>query len=164
MFGAKTLPLSKLMNSIRKATLKDIDQLKKVKPSLSDEHAVDRLKRQGEKLLEYLVVEDDGVIVSFVLLKWHGKETHPEFPDLEDLYTREDKRGKGYATLLIKECEKLAKQRGFKKIGLAANPDLNENARRLYEKLGFRHDGGKTYVDGIYNGVEDWVVDLEKTL
>jgi len=152
------------MNKIRKATLKDIKQLIKVKPSLTDEHIVERLKRQGEGLVEYLVLEVNNEIVSFILLKWHGKETHPEYPDMEDLFTREDQRAKGYATTLIKECEKLARERGFKKIGLAANPDLNENARKLYEKLDYHHDGGKSYVDGIYNGVEDWVINLEKSL
>jgi GNAT superfamily N-acetyltransferase len=152
------------MEKIRKATLKDIEDLKKVKPTLTDEHICERLKRQGEKLLEYLVLETNGEVVSFVLLKWHGKETHPEYPDIEDLFTREDQRAKGYGSALIKECEKLAKEKGFKKIGLAANPDINENARGLYEKLGFRHDGKESYVDGIYNGVEDWVVDLEKEI
>lgn len=149
---------------IRKATLEDIKRLRDVKPSLTDEQIVERLKRQGEKLLEYLVLEIKGEIVSFVLLKWHGKETHPEYPDMEDLYTKEGERAKGYASLLIKECEKLSKEKDFKKIGLAANPDPNENARRLYEKLGYKHDGGKSYIDGIYNGVEDWVIDLEKQL
>lgn len=152
------------MRKIRKAILEDIGQLKKVKPSLTDEHIVERLKRQDEKLAEYLVFEVDGEVVSFVLLKWHGKKTHPEYPDMEDLFTRDDQRAKGYATALIKECEKLAKSRGFKKIGLAANPDLNEHARKLYGKLGYRHDGGESYVDGVYNGVKDWVVDLEKNL
>jgi len=152
------------MDKIRKATLKDIDQLKKVKPSLNDGQVVERLKRQGEKLVEYLVLEKDEEIVSFVLLKWHGKESHLEYPDIEYLYTREDRRGKGFATKLIKKCEKLVKRKGLKKIGLAANPDLKENARRLYEKLGYHHDGGKPYIDGIYDGVEDWVVDLEKRL
>ncbi len=152
------------MEIIRKATLKDISQLKKVKTSLSDEQAVERLKRQGEKLLEYLVLEANGEIVSFVLLKWHGKETHPEYPDMEDLYTREDQRGKGYATRLIAECEKMVKKRGIKKIGLAANPDLNENARRLYGNLHYYHDGKESYIDGIYDGIEDWVIDLEKEL
>lgn len=163
--GAAIQNMDKLsMEKIRKATLKDIAQLKKVKPSLTDEQAVERLKRQGEKLVEYLVLEINGEIVSFVLLKWHGKESHPEYPDMEDLYTREDRRGTGFATKLIKECEKMVRERDYKKIGLAANPDLNENAHQLYENLGYRHDGKKSYIDGIYNGVEDWVVDLEKEL
>lgn len=152
------------MKKIREATIKDIKQLKKVKTSLTDEHVVERLKRQGEGLVDYLVLEVDGEVVSFVLIKWHGKKTHPEYPDMEDLFTREDQRAKGYATALIKECEKLAKGKGFKKIGLAANPDLNEHARKLYEKLGYCHEGGESYVDGIYDGVKDWVVDLEKSL
>lgn len=83
---------------------------------------------------------------------------------MEDLYTREDQRGKGLATKLIKKCEKLVKQKGFNKIGLAVNPDLNENAHRFYIKLGYRHDGKKSSIDGVYDGVEDWVIDLEKIL
>lgn len=152
------------MRKMRKSEPGDIEQLRKVKPSLTDKQIVERLKRQDEKLVEYLVLEDNGEIVSFILLKWHGKKSHPEYPDMEDLYTRKDQRGKGFATRLIKECERLAKQRGFKKIGLAVNPDVNKNACRLYEKLGYYHDGKKSYIDGIYNDVEDWVVDLEKEL
>lgn len=152
------------MEKIRRATSKDVDHLKKVKPSLTGEQAEERLKKQEEKLVEYLVLEKDGEIVSFVLLKWQGKKSHPEYPDMEDLFTREDQRGKGFATNLIRECETLAKQKGFNKIGLAVNPELNENAHRLYTKLGYCHDGKKSYVDGVYDGVEDWVVDLEKKL
>lgn len=152
------------MEIIRRAVLADMPQLMKVKPALSDEHAVERIKRQAEGLVEYLVLETNGEIVSFVLLKWHGKATHPEYPDMEDLFTREDQRGKGYGSKLISECERLAGEKRFKKIGLAANPDLNEHARKLYEKLGYKHDGGKGYVDGVYNGVEDWCIDMEKAL
>lgn len=152
------------MIKIRKAIIQDIEQLKKVKPSLTDEQISERLKRQGEGVFEYLVLETEDGIVSFVLLKWRGKKSHPDYPDVEDLFTREDQRGKGYGTMLIKECEHLVKEKGLKKIGLAANPELNERARRLYEKLGYHHDGKKPYVDGVYDGVEDWVIDLEKEL
>jgi ribosomal protein S18 acetylase RimI-like enzyme len=150
---------------IRKATLDDIGELKKVKTSLTDEQIVDRIKRQKDaKDIDYLVYEKDGELVSFVILKWKGKETHPEYPDMEDLHTKESERTKGYATKLIDKCEELAREHGFTKIGLAVNPDSNSYARRLYEKLGYKHDGGKSYLDGIYNGVEDWVIDMEKEL
>lgn len=152
------------MVMIRKAEIKDIPHLTGVKSTLSGEHAMERIKRQKEGLVEYLVLENEGVVVSFVLLKWHGKSTHPEYPDIEDLFTQEDQRGKGYGTKLIHECERLAKDKGFSKIGLAANPDSNEHARKLYEKLGYSHDGKNSYIDGVYNGVEDWCIDLEKDL
>jgi ribosomal protein S18 acetylase RimI-like enzyme len=81
-----------------------------------------------------------------------------------DLYTKTEERGKGYGTALIVECENRAKSRGYKKIGLAVNPNLNDHARKLYEKLGYVHDGGKSYIDGVYDGIDDWCVDLEKEL
>ena len=149
---------------IRKAEISDSEALKEIKPSLDDKTIEERLKRQEKGKAEFLTMEDNGEPVSFVFLKWDGKKTHPEYPDMEDLYTREEFRGKGYATILIKECEKRAKEKGFTKIGLAVNPNLNSKAKDLYEKLGYRHDGNKQYIDAIYNGVEDWVIDLEKKI
>lgn len=152
------------MEIIRKAKREDIAVIRTVKPILTEAQIIERLEKQKKGDSDYLVLEKDGAIVSFVVLKWQGKETHPEYPDMEDLFTKLKERGKGYGTRLIKECERLAKARGFKKIGLAANPDLNQYAEQLYEKLGYKHDGKKSYVDGVYDGTEDWVVDLEKEI
>ena len=150
--------------NIRLATKFDNESLKKIKSFLDNKTIEERLKKQEDRKAEFLILEDEGEPISYVLLKWEGKKTHPEYLDMEDLYTKEELRGKGYATSLIKECEKRAKERGYNKIGLAVNPDKNLNARKLYEKLGYKHDGGKSYVDAIYNGVEDWVIDLEKEM
>ncbi len=120
--------------------------------------------QQDKGDVEFLAVELDGELVCYGILKWYGKPTHPEYPDLEDLYTKESARGKGYATLLIKECERLVKAKGFTKLGMAASIDPECAARRLYAKLGYLHDGKQQYVDVVYNGVEDWCIDLEKTL
>lgn len=68
------------MDKIRKASSKDIVQLKKVKPALTGDQALERLKKQSERLLEYLVLEINGEIVSFVLLKWHGKKKPSGIP------------------------------------------------------------------------------------
>lgn len=150
--------------NIRLVKISDADFLKKIKHSISYETTNKRLKKQEEGKTEFLVLEESIGPVSFVLLKWEGKKTHPEYPDMEDLFTKEEYRGKGYGTLLIKECERRAKKRGFNKIGLAVNPTLNSKAKKLYERLGYKHDGAKTYVDAVYNGTEDWVVDLEKEI
>lgn len=149
---------------VRKA--KEIDRagLKEVRIDLTEKQISERLNQQSKGEAEYLVVEENGQIVSFVLVKWKGKKSHPEYPDMEDLFTNETERGKGYGTSLIRECEKMTKQKGFKKIGLAVNPTLNNQAKVFYEKLGYKHDGKPTYIDGIYKGVEDWVIDLEKEL
>lgn len=150
--------------SVRNATLNDSSQLKKIKPGLEDERIGGRLKDQADGKSNFLVLEDGGKVVSFVYLKYYGKDSHLEYPDMEDLFTKEDQRGKGYGSTLIKECEKLVREKGFKKIGLAVNPDKNDYAKKFYEHLGYKYDGNKSYVDGIYNGVEDWVVDLEKEI
>ena len=149
---------------IRHATNKDYSALKNIRPNLTDETIRERLEKQAKGEIEYLILDENGQLVSFILLYWHGKYTHPKYPDMVDLYTKKSERGKGYAKQLIAECEKLAKGRGFTKIGMAVNPDLNSPAHQLYLKLGYKHDGGKKYLDGVYDGVEDWVIDLEKEL
>lgn len=149
---------------IRQATKEDFSALEAVKPQLKQEQFLERLDRQEKGEAEYLVVEENGEVVAQILLKWHGKPTYPNYPDLEDLYTKESARGKGYAMLLVKECERKAKEKGFSKIGMAANGDAQCPARKLYAKLGYVHDGKEQYVDGVYDGVEDWVVDLEKEI
>jgi len=149
---------------IRKATPKDIGQLIEIKPSLTQGLIISRLNKQHLKQLEYLVLERDGKIVSFLLLKWNGKKSHPEYPDIEDLNTLKTERQKGLGTKLVQRCEQLVRSRGFNKIGLAVNPNLNKNAYHLYKNLGYRHDNLKSYVDGVYNGVKDFVIDLEKDL
>lgn len=149
---------------IRLANEHDALALKQVRTSLTDDEIKTRLEKQNRDEAEYLVLETDGQIVSFVFLNWLGKKTLPEYPDMEDLYTKQSERGQGNGTALIMECERLAKKKGFTKIGLAVNPELNDPAYKLYEKLGYRHDGSPAYIDGVYNGIEDWCINMEKKL
>jgi hypothetical protein len=37
-------------------------------------------------------------------------------------------------------------------------------ARALYERLGYVATGENSYLDDVYDGDEDWVIDLEKRL
>lgn len=150
---------------IRNATIQDIELIKQVRPDWITTAIInERLDKQNKKEIDFLVYDNLGQIVSFVVIYWHGKKSHPEYPDIVDLYTKESERGKGYGSMLIAECERIAKNRGFKKLGLAVNPDLNCQARKLYEKLGYHHTGNEPYVDGVYNGVKDWCIDMEKDL
>ncbi len=150
---------------VRNALPADAAELQALRPYLADGRIVaQRLEEQHQGRAEFLVVEDHGRLVSFVFLKYYGKTTHPDYPDIEDLYTVERERGHGHATALLQACELRAAQRGHGQIGLAASPDRANVARRLYEKLDYRHDGGPAYVDGVYDGVEDWAIDLEKNL
>ena len=89
---------------------------------------------------------------------------HYNYPELEDLYIHPEFRNRGYGTFLIGEIEKLARERGMKGLSLGVNPDDNSDARRLYERLGYRHDGGEKRLDGVYGEYEDWTIGLEKEL
>lgn len=148
---------------IRQVTREDTLRLQTIKP-IDDGQIAHRLTAQAHGQAEFLVVETTASLVSFVFLKYYGKETYPHIPDIEDLYTKVEERGKGYATALLHACENRASARGFAQISLAAGVDPTDPARRLYEKLGYVYDGKVSYVDGIYNGVKDWVIDMIKDL
>lgn len=149
---------------IRKAKIGDRNWLCKIKPYLTTQEIEKRISRQDQGKAEFLVAEVNNEIVGFLYVKWFGKKTHPDYPDIEDLYVGVQFRGKGVGAFLLKEAEKKAREKGFTKIGLAVSPELNNKVKVWYEKLGYRHDDKPAYVDGVYNGVEDWVVDMEKKL
>lgn len=150
--------------NIKDVSKSDLDLVTKIKPSLSKKIFLDRLYNQELGLADFILLEDVNKPIGIVFLKWKGKNTHPEYPDIEDLYIRKEFRGQGYGTLLLKECEARARKKGFQIIGLAVNLKENPSATELYRKLGYKHDSKKSYVDGIYDGKEDWVLDFEKML
>jgi len=146
------------------ATTSDTDVIRTIKPTINKDTVRERLERQLKGEVEWLLLNDNNNFVGFVLLKWQGKPTQPNYPDIEDLYIADPYRNLGYGKKLIAECEKRAITKGFKKIGLAVNPTENKHAKKLYEKLGYHAVGAQLYLDGVYNGHEDWCIDLEKDL
>jgi N-acetylglutamate synthase-like GNAT family acetyltransferase len=150
---------------IRKALIKDIPQIAQMK-KLDDFLKYSRRIELTEKEEAcYLVIDDNGQILGNVFLKYFGTEKDPDFPNIEDLFIRVDKRGQGLGTRLLKTCERLAKEKGFSKVSLSVNPILNPKAKALYERLGFKTiKGREKTLSGVYNGVEDWVEDMEKSL
>ncbi|HVM06892.1 MAG TPA: GNAT family N-acetyltransferase [Acidimicrobiales bacterium] len=113
---------------------------------------------------EWLVVVDGTRPEGWLLIEWNGKPSKPDHPDIADVFVREGARGRGLGTLLVLEAERRVRERGHSRVGLSVNPEENVAARRLYERLGYHHDGGEPYLDGVYDGVEDWVIDLVKDL
>jgi GNAT superfamily N-acetyltransferase len=100
----------------------------------------------------------------WALIQWNGKPTAPAYPDLFDLYVHPDWRDQGTGTQIIGACEQIVRDAGYRKLGLAVNPDLNPRAYLLYHRLGYNAISQDKYLDGVYAGVEDWVIDLEKNL
>ncbi len=150
--------------NIRPATEHDIPELLTLKPNHEEFIYRGRLKEMSRGESVFLVAEDDGHLVGMSLLCYYGKATYPQYPDIRDIYVHEGKRSAGIGSELIHICEELSRAKGFNTIGLAVNPTLNARARRLYERLGYMPTGDAPYLDGIYNGVEDWVVDMVKKI
>ena len=147
------------------ATEADAEALVTVKPNYLDAQVAERFRWLREDVDgAWLLLKLDGAVIGWCVAVWSGKKTHPEYPDMQDLFVRSEHRDQGHGTRLISEVERMTKDRGHDRLGVAVNPEDNVSARRLYERLGYRHDGGKKYLDGVYDGYEDWVVDLEKQL
>lgn len=115
-----------------------------------------RFKKQLRGEVTYLVAYWMETPVGHVLMKWNGTKDEVvtahinNCPDIEDLLVTDKYRNKGVGQKLLSYCEKLAKQRGFERIGLGVGIE-NEPAKRLYQKLGFHDSGiGEYQVGGIF--------------
>jgi len=101
------------------------------------------LQNRGEGV--YLIARHDHTSVGHFLLRWSGPDdahvmhyvdvTQSAF--LEGGGTRVAYRRKGIATALIREAERIAKEKGFAQIGLEVGSTDNSDAKRLYEHLGY---------------------------
>jgi ribosomal protein S18 acetylase RimI-like enzyme/fructosamine-3-kinase len=156
---------------IRFATLSDIPQLSTLKHPKDESHLQVYKKSAEEKILQaqsndalFLVLEEERKILGQVFLKLTGNETQPGFPNMQDVYVLEKQRGKGLGKKLIEECERISKDKGYKKISVAVNPTLNHRAKFLYERLGYKDTGDSPYLDGVYDGEEDWAIDMVKVI
>ena len=82
-----------------------------------------------------LVAELDGQVVGLAHYIFRPSTwAENDFCYLEDLFTDPAVRGKGVGRALIKELEKIALDRGAKRLYWTTAPD-NETARKLYDKV-----------------------------
>ncbi len=128
------------------------------------ENQINRLKEMENDESIYLVGEMNNKIIAHLLLKLKGIPSESGYPNINDLYVAEQERNKGYGSELISKAEEIAREKGYTKISLAVNPTLNPKAMALYEHVGYVKTSTKPYVDGIYDGVEDWCIDMVKKL
>ncbi len=76
---------------------------------------------------------------------------HPKQDELflSKIYIRSSERGKGYSRKAIQFLEKLAQEKGLRKITLTVNKN-NTDTIKTYEKLGFKNAG--SFVQDIGDG------------
>lgn len=116
---------------IRLATSADIPAITTLKGIFDEARYTQRILETNESKAAYLLVEHNGQIIGQVFLKYYGTTSYPTYPNMEDLLVDQRYRSQGVGTMLISECERLSKERGYTQIGLSVNPTLNENAKSL---------------------------------
>lgn len=143
---------------IQKATLKELDSL----TELFDLYRVfyeQRPNLEGAReFLKARIMNDESV----VFLAFDGNnpvgfvQLYPSFSSvsmmrswvLNDLYVKEQFRGKGAGEKLIYKAIQFAKETGAKGVMLETDKE-NLNAQRLYEKIGFERESNYFYYFSI---------------
>ncbi len=132
--------------TIKPAEASQLDMLEhEFSPETLSKHHYKRyeVQKRGEGV--YLIAWHDHTPVGHFLLRWSGPDdarvmhyvevTQSAF--LEAGGTRVAYRRKGVATALIREAERVAKEKGCTQIGLEVGSTDNPDAKRLYEHLGY---------------------------
>jgi GNAT superfamily N-acetyltransferase len=146
---------------IEKAKQSDSVLYSAVKPGFGPTDVSARFEWNLANNVEWFVCKISSRIAGWVNINWTGMKNDKSCPDIFDLYVIESMRSRGIGSRLIRFCEKRASQHGCTRIGLCVNPDENPRAVQLYKNLGYSMTGER-YLDDIYDGHEDWVIDMKK--
>ncbi len=158
--------------SISRATLKDAELFDRELPygppnfhtskyqEMLDGKGIMLLAKEGEKPVGQVVLELGGP--RSPRMSPEVSQAFANIPEITAAEVVEEFRGRGIGGKMIQTLEAEAKALGFDKvcIGVATK---NVDARRLYERLGYR-DYGKPRHKVVSEDSEDQVVYLEKTL
>jgi len=157
------------MITFKDATIDDLVELSKLYKHKTDEQELNHQalhKKRINKTIndnqkEYLLILLDKEVIGHVFVDCSKSISH-----MQSLFIREDLRNRGHGTEVINEIERKMTAKGIKQMKTSVNPDNNPIALRLYKKLGYRKTNKEKYLDYVdpYDGGEDWVIDLEKTL
>lgn len=118
---------------IQKMTLADFEKIEKsLTLDFDDFWSPNLLKSElmSENRI-YLVAKQNEEIVGFA----GGMLNFPEM-EIMNIVTKKTHRRKGIGKLLLEKLIEMAKEKSIQQIFLEVN-EKNENARKLYEKLGF---------------------------
>jgi ribosomal protein S18 acetylase RimI-like enzyme len=146
--------------SIKICRKADIPLLEESFPTGKSQFHLQRYQLQQSGGSTYLVAWKDGKPIGRLNLKWVGadeeavKKVVGTIPEINALGVVGELQSQGIGTRLIGKAEKLAKQRGYQAIGLGVEK-INERARELYERLGYRDWGHGLYIASWYETGDD---------
>lgn len=106
--------------------------------------------------LLYFLIEEDREFIGYMAVQPRGDDLF-----LSKIYVKSSRRGKGYGKKAIQFVERLAKEKGSRKIVLTVNKN-NIDAIRVYEKIGFKNLG--PVLQEIGNGFVMDDYKMEKTV
>lgn len=135
---------------VREAVLDDVPYIADILMQVMGERNIESIEKdiKNPNYVYYLLENDDYTIVSYISLMISGDSC-----DIIMVVTDRHHRGKGYASILLKEVIKLAKLREIREIFLEVREN-NEVARNLYNKFGFIPISiRKKYYDGTIDGI-----------
>jgi GNAT superfamily N-acetyltransferase len=134
------------MITIKPAEASQLDVLEhEFSPGSFSKHHYKRYEVQKQGKGVYLIAWHKHIPVGHFLLRWRGPDDArvmhyvevAQSAFLEAGGTRVAYQRKGVATALIREAERLAKEKGCTHIGLEVGSTDNPDAKRLYEHLGY---------------------------
>lgn len=106
-------------------------------------------QRRGERVT--LLAVSGGEVIGYTNVLWRSGYEHfrrEGIPEINDLNVVAEARGRGVATALINEAERIVAARGLPVVGIGVGvtPDYAA-AQRLYPKLGYTPDGRGVHRD-----------------
>lgn len=117
-----------------------------------------RMYHHRKRILTFLAYEgdDDRKILGYLLLVLGRYAKFRGNAYIANVSVRLELRGKGIGTRLMAEAEKVAKERGARRMELEVF-SRNVNAIKLYEKLGYEVEGVKRKAIETKEGFDDLV-------
>ncbi len=130
-----------------------------------DEYFTKLLEARAQGRLEFLNASYEGELCAYGVLNWqpkYGLFKKLEIPEIQDLNVHPAHRRRGIAQGFISRCEDMARERGFKEMGIGVGLYSRFGpAQRLYVKMGYQPDGqGINYdrmpvVPGEFRPIDD---------
>ena len=103
--------------------------------------------RSGKTEFLKLSIVENGEEIGRCFLYFISNDLHERpYALLEDVYVREEYRGRGLGTELVKKAIEIARKRNAYKI-IATSRFERENVHKFYEKLGFKKWGIEFRID-----------------